>query len=118
VRCNARGGFQRPTGEPCSLDEPDPYFSEVLQEFAGGDPAFLARLVQIWMATPGRDAKVRWSYHVVWRDEEFGEMRFRSIVGTASEPGGLSFNDWQPLDAATWNVLERVKARAAPARSP
>ncbi|MDP9237920.1 MAG: helix-turn-helix transcriptional regulator [Chloroflexota bacterium] len=97
---------------PASLDEPDPYFSEVLQEFADGDPAFLARLVQVWVATPGRDAKVRWSYRIVWRDDEFGEMRFRSVVGTASEPGGLSFNDWQPLDAETWNVLERVKARA------
>jgi transcriptional regulator with XRE-family HTH domain len=98
---------------PASLDEPDPYFSEVLQGFADGDPAFLARLVQIWMATPGRDAKVRWSYRVVWRDEEFGEMRFRSVVGTANEPGGLSFNDWQPLDAETWGVLERVKRRAS-----
>ncbi len=97
---------------PASLDEPDPYFSEVLQEFADGDPAFLARLVQIWMTTPGRDAKVRWSYRVVWRDDELGEMRFHAIVGTASEPGGLSFNDWQPLDAATWTALAQVKARA------
>lgn len=98
---------------PASLDEPDPYFSEVLREFAAGDPAFLARLVQIWVTTPARDAKVRWSYRVVWRDEEFGEMRFRSVVGTANDPGGLSFNDWQPLDAETWGVLERVKARAS-----
>jgi hypothetical protein len=36
-----------------------------------------------------------------------------SVVGTASEPGGLSFNDWQPLDAETWAVLERVKRRAS-----
>jgi transcriptional regulator with XRE-family HTH domain len=97
---------------PASLDEPDPYFSEVLQAFADGDPAFLARLVRIWVATPARDAKVRWSYRVVWRDEEFGEMRFHCIVSTASEPGALAFNDWHPLDADTWTVLERVKARA------
>jgi transcriptional regulator with XRE-family HTH domain len=101
---------------PASLDEPDPYFSEVLREFADGDPAFLARLVQIWVMTPARDAKVRWNYRVIWRDEEFGDMRFRSVVGTASEPGGLSFNDWHPLDADTWGVLERVKARRAPPR--
>ena len=73
---------------PASLDEPDPYFSEVLQEFADGDPVFLAGLVQVWVATPARGAKVRWSYRAVWRDEEFGEMRFRSVVGTASEPAG------------------------------
>jgi len=98
---------------PASLDEPDPYFSEVLQAFADGDPAFLARLVQIWVTTPARDAKVRWNYRVVWRDEEFGDMRFRSVVGTASEPDGLSFNDWHPLDGDTWGVLERVKSRRA-----
>ena len=102
---------------PASLDEPDPYFAEVLREFADGDPAFLARLVRVWVATPGRDAKVRWSYRVVWRDEEFGEMRFLCMVGPANEPGGLSFNDWQPLDAETWGVLEQVKARAAGRRT-
>lgn len=107
---------------PASLDEPDPYFSEVLQEFADGDPAFLARLVQIWMATPGRDAKVRWSYRVVWRDEAFGDMRFHSVVGTANEPGGLSFNDWIPTDADTWSRLaELMRTRpsaAGPAKPP
>ena len=56
---------------------------------------------------------MRWGYRVVWRDEEFGEMRFHGIVGTASEPSGLGFNDWIPLDAETWAVLERVKTRAA-----
>ncbi len=96
---------------PASIDEPDPYFSEVLQAFADGEPAFLARLVKVWMATPARDAKVRWGYRVVWRDDEFGEMRFQAIVCAANEPGGLSFNDWQPLDAETWMALERVKAR-------
>lgn len=98
---------------PASFDEPDPYFAEVLREFADGDPVFLARLVRVWVATPGRDAKVRWSYRVVWRDDEFGEMRFLSVVGPANEPGGLSFNDWPPLDAETWGVLERVKRRAS-----
>lgn len=98
---------------PASLDEPDPYFSEILQEFAEGDPAFLARLIGIWVATPAREAKVRWSYRVVWRDEEFGEMRFHSLVSMASDPDGLGFNDWQPMDAESWAVLEQVKARAA-----
>ena len=96
---------------PASLDEPDPYFSEVLGGFAAGDPAFLARLVQVWIATPAREAKVRWSYRVVWRDEEFGEMRFHCVVSTASDPDGLGFNDWHPLDAETWGVLEKVKGR-------
>jgi transcriptional regulator with XRE-family HTH domain len=98
---------------PASLDEPDPYFSEVLHEFAGGEPAFLARLLKIWVDTPARDAKVRWSYRVVWRDEEFGEMRFHAIVGAANEPGGLSFNDWIPLDAESWTILRELQSPLA-----
>ncbi|MEX2159978.1 MAG: helix-turn-helix transcriptional regulator [Dehalococcoidia bacterium] len=94
-----------------TLDEPDPYFSAVLAEFAKGDPAFLSRMIEIVAATPARDPKCRWSYPVVWRDDDFGEMRFMSIVNAASEPDGLSFNDWMPLDGASWEALERVKAR-------
>lgn len=104
--------FKGRPSNPASLDEPDPYFSEVLAAFADGDPAFLARLVRVWIATPARGAKVRWSYRVVWRDDEFGEMRFHCVVSTASDPGGLGFNDWHPVDAETWSVLEQVKRRA------
>ena len=38
-------------------------------------------------------------------------MRFHAIVSTASEPDGLAINDWIPLDAESWSVLEAVKAR-------
>lgn len=102
---------------PASLDEPDPYFHQVLDEFAAGDPAFLARLVEVWASTPARDAKVRWDYRVVWQDPEYGVMRFHALVGTASEPAGLAFNDWIPVNAESWSVLEQVKARADQRRS-
>jgi hypothetical protein len=101
---------------PASLDQPDPYFHEVLAEFASGDPAFVARMAQVWAATPARSAKVRWGYRVDWEEPGLGLMRFQAMVGTASEPGALSFNDWIPLDAASWTVLEAVKARGAPSR--
>jgi hypothetical protein len=107
----------RPT-DAHTLDEPDPYFSLVLEEFAKGDPAFLSRMIEILAKTPARDPKVRWSYPVSWRDDDFGDMRFMAVVGTASEPDGLSFNDWIPLDAESWQVLERVKARGIPNTSP
>ena len=101
-----------------TLDEPDPYFSLVLGEFAKGDTAFLGRMIEIFASTPARDPKVRWSYPVAWRDDDFGDMRFMSIVGTASEPDGLAFNDWIPLDAESWEALERVKARGIPTMPP
>jgi len=96
-----------------SLEDPSAYFTEVLAEFAKGDPSFLPRLATIWECTPPREAKCHWSYPVVWCDREFGEMRFSGVVSTASETDGFAFNSWIPLDAETWTILERVKCRAA-----
>jgi len=108
--------FKGRPANPGSMDNPDAYLAQVLAEFATGDPAFLAKLLKIWTETPARPAKARWDYSVVWREEEFGELRFHCIVSTASEPGALSFNDWIPMDAETWIVLERVKSRKPTAR--
>jgi len=94
-----------------SIDDPSVYFSDVLAEFARGDPAFLPSLAKIWERTPAREAKCHWSYGVTWRDAEAGELRFRAVVSTASEPDGFAFNSWIPLDAATWTGLERVMGR-------
>ncbi len=104
---------------PQSLDEPNPYFDAVLAEFARGDPAYLARLAEVWAKTPPHDSRVVWHYRVVWRDDEYGEMRFLATVAPASEPDGTGFNSWHPVDADSWSVLESVKARRegmAPAR--
>jgi transcriptional regulator with XRE-family HTH domain len=105
----------RPRGAE-TIDAPNPYFNEVLTEFARGDPAFLARLISAWNSAPPAEPKCRWSYRLTWRDPELGHMRFLAIVSTASEPDGLAFNDWHPLDADTWTVMERVKSRWAWAR--
>jgi transcriptional regulator with XRE-family HTH domain len=98
---------------PEQIEQPSDYLNQVLAEFARGDAAFLARLIEVWAATPPAEAKVRWGYPVVWSDADFGEMRFQAIVSQASEPDALGFNDWHPVDADTWQVLERVKARHA-----
>jgi len=98
---------------PEAIEQPSDYFNHVLAEFARGDASFLARLIEVWSATPPATGKVRWGYPVVWSDTEFGEMRFRALVSAASEPDAVSFNDWHPEDAETWRVLEMVKARAA-----
>ena len=94
------------------VEAPDPYLNRVLAEFSKGDPAFLRRLLDVWQKTEPREAKVRWTYPVVWQDDEFGVMRFTATVSTASEPDALSFNDWVPVDAETWTVLEQVCRRA------
>lgn len=103
--------FKGQPARPETLDAPSTYFNGVLAEFAAGDPAFLARFVQIFAETPPMEAKVRGTYPVVWEDPEFGIMRFLALRNTASEPDGYGFQDWIPTDAASWTVLEAVKAR-------
>ena len=96
---------------PESLEAPSAFFSEVLAEFAKGDPAFLANLAKVWNAAEAVPARVRQYYRAVWIDPEFGEMRFLCVLSPCSEPDALGFNDWHPADADTWRVLEQVKAR-------
>ena len=101
---------------PHSMEAPNTYFEDVLKEFASRNGAFLERLIQLWATTPAREAKVRWDYRVVWNDPELGEMRLMSLVSMASAPDALAFNDWIPVDADSWRVLELVKSRWLAAR--
>lgn len=96
-----------------SIEAPGPVFNDVLAEFAKADQVFLTRLIAAWSSAEPFPPKARTQYRVVWADREFGEMRFFAQMTTCSEPDGSAFNDWHPIDAETWAVLERVKARAA-----
>lgn len=106
------GVFKGQPSRPESLDEPSAYLNEVLKEFAAGDPQFLRRLIHAFAEAEPEEAKVRGQYPVVWRDDEYGEMRFLALRTTASEPNGYGFQDWIPRDAETWLALEQVKARS------
>lgn len=104
-----KGQFIRPDTAPPS----SPYLNEVFSHFVSTGHSFLARFLDIWNAAQPLPPRVRWSYDVVWRDAEFGRMRYHCLVSTASERDGLAFNDWYPVDPGSFEVLERVKARAA-----
>lgn len=99
-----------------TIENEHPYLGEVLAEFAKGDPAFIERLLKIYVEAEPRGAKARWTYPVVWRIEPYGEMRFLCTVSVAHEPDALSFNSWIPVDADSWRVLEEVKAAHAAAK--
>jgi hypothetical protein len=90
------------------LDQPESLFAEVFATFAASDPSLIAPLFALWEATPARTAKVRWTYPVVWHEPGFDDIRFLGIVNPASEPDGLSFNDWLPADARSHAVLEAI----------
>jgi len=95
---------------PESMDAPSPYFASILERFFAGDPARIQPFLQAWQTAVPRTPKIRWEYPIVWDEPGIGTLRFRGMVNPASEPDGLAFNDWIPLDAATWTALDRVKA--------
>ncbi|MDP9238501.1 MAG: helix-turn-helix domain-containing protein [Chloroflexota bacterium] len=100
---------------PGNIEDPPPYFGAVFERFMKGDAKYVGRFFALWEATSadwGR--KERWGYPVVWKDPECGVMRFDALTSIASMDDGLAFNDWHPVDAETWRVLELVKARSAP----
>lgn len=94
------------------VDEPEDsggYFAAVMQNFLKGEPRYVARFLNVWQNTPPSRAKCRWDFPIVWEEPGIGQLNFRVVVNTASEPDGLSFNDWLPLDAQTWEALERLR---------
>jgi transcriptional regulator with XRE-family HTH domain len=96
-----------------SMEDPSAYFAAILERFFAGDPNRIQPFLHAWQTAVPRTPKIRWEYPVVWDDPDAGTLRFRGIANPASEPDGLAFNDWIPLDAATWTALEHLKAHPA-----
>ena len=92
-----------------ALENPSPYCAAVLQRFLAGDPKHVEPFLKAWQEATPRTPKIRWEYPVVWNEPGVGVMRFRGMVNPASEPDGLGFNDWVPLDGATWDALHRLE---------
>lgn len=92
------------------LDEPGVLFEEIITAIGDADPSALRRIFELWATTPRITDKVRWTYRVIWREPGFPDLRFEAIVNPASEPEGIGFNDWIPIDAATWMTLAAILA--------
>jgi transcriptional regulator with XRE-family HTH domain len=102
---------------PERMEAPGPYFSAVMEHFLKGDPKYVARFTELWQQTPDVwQKKARWTYPIVWEQPGIGTLRFEALTSSASDIEGLAFNDWIPLDAATWEALDRV--HALPKRRP
>jgi transcriptional regulator with XRE-family HTH domain len=93
-----------------TLDRPSTYFDVALAELAKGDPQFVSRFVDLWQKTAGKTPKVRDRYRVVWQVPGCSPITFIGLTSSANEWEGLAFNDWIPVDAASWLALEQVIA--------
>jgi hypothetical protein len=85
-----------------------PYFQATIQRFLQGDVRYVQRFLAVWAKTPPGSFKWRFSYPIDWEHPEAGLLRFRVCVNPASHQDSLSFNDWIPLDSASWAGLERL----------
>jgi transcriptional regulator with XRE-family HTH domain len=107
----AIGVFKGHHRGPEDVEHPSPLFGEILSRFMEGDARYVTRFFELWQTVPPIEPKIRWSYLVVWTEPGLGVLRFEAVVNQANEPDGLAFNDWIPLDAATWAALELIKKR-------
>ena len=87
------GIFKGRPRDAIALEDPGAFFTEVLTAYAANDPAAIPQLISAWDSTPAQAGKVRWSYPLVWREPDIGDIQFLSLVSIASEPDALSFND-------------------------
>ena len=95
---------------PEDPETPSPYFASVMERFLKGDPKYVARFAECWQSAEPATPKVRWWYPIVWDEPGIGTMRFRCLSTTCDEPRGLAYQDWMPLDAATWHALDTLRA--------
>jgi transcriptional regulator with XRE-family HTH domain len=99
---------------PERVEQPGPYFAAVMEHFMQGDPRYVGRFLQAWEAADTVwTRKERFTYPIVWDEPGIGTMHFKALSSSASDPDGLSFNDWIPLDADTWHALVQLKARGS-----
>jgi transcriptional regulator with XRE-family HTH domain len=97
---------------PQTLEAPSPYFAAVLQHFLAGDPKYVSRLIPLWNEVPPLwEGKMRNTYPIVWEDPDFGVLRFQCVASIAHHVESTNFNDWIPVDAATWEALESIRKR-------
>jgi transcriptional regulator with XRE-family HTH domain len=102
------GIFKGRPREPIVLEDPGAFFAEVLEAYVTNDPGAIPQLVAAWESTPPQAAKVRWSYPLRWREPGISEIAFLALVSVASEPDGLWFNDWIPVDVMSHGRLDAV----------
>jgi transcriptional regulator with XRE-family HTH domain len=101
-------GFKagNPTEE--SLQAPSPSFSRLLDAVCAGDPALVAKFVDLWTAMPpwrGPIAGV--VYETIWKAGGRQRIRFNCAINCVNAEAGLYFHDWIAADSTSQRLLEK-----------
>ncbi len=86
-------------------DGPNSYLAAVTERLLSGDPQYVQRFLRIWNDATGEVRKWRFTYPLVWQRGDLPEMRFLVVVSPANLHDYMTFNEWVPVDAATWHAL-------------
>lgn len=91
-----------------SPENPAPWLQSHLARFFEGDPATVQRMLRLWDKAPPLVHKARHMYRVRWLYKEKVSLRFLGTTTIADLWNELSWNDWLPEDAETWQRLAEI----------
>ena len=97
-------------GGEAAFTQRNPYFAAAFENFLQGDSQYVQRFLALWESTPPRRRKLRFAYPIRWRHSRAGTLNFLVQANPADQRGGLMFNDWVPMDGATWEAIAQFAA--------
>jgi len=83
-------------------DRPLPWFETAVARVLSGDPARVARLIELWEEAPPIPPALRFRYRIRWRDPAGTLLSFNGITMLEDPATELHWNEWFPADVETW----------------
>ena len=90
------------------LENPAPWLKEPARRFLQGDPKYIKRFIEAWEKAEPIPHRTRFHHEVRWLYRGEQPMRFFGITTIADIWNELSWNDWIPADAETWQALKQI----------
>lgn len=82
--------------------------TEPFQQFLGGDPAYITRLLKLFESAPPIEISTRMTGSVRWRLESGELLSFTGTMHVADLWQELAWLDWVPIDEGTWAALRKL----------
>jgi transcriptional regulator with XRE-family HTH domain len=88
-----------------SLANPSPWMKSRFEMFLAGDQEYVTRVMQLWAQAPPVPHRARHVYPVRMYHPSGEIMRFRASASIADLWNELTWHDWVPENAQTWELL-------------
>ncbi|MEX1193432.1 MAG: helix-turn-helix domain-containing protein [Dehalococcoidia bacterium] len=91
-----------------SLGNPSPWLQGRVEMFLAGNRDLVARVLRLWSEAPAISHRARHVYRVHIHHPSGGIMRFRATASIADLWNELTWHEWVPKDAATFQMLDEL----------